>query len=447
MAGSTLLHCDVRSDNLLVTKSGVVFVDWPHACVGAPAFDLVAWAPSVTLEGGPLPEELLALSESASAVDPAVLAVLVAAFSGFLVAHSLRPPPPGLPDAAAVPGGPGRGGAGLAPASHGLVSRARTAGPSRFACMRFGLQIPNFTTDETPGALFDGVVAMATAAEETGYDSVWVMDHFYQLPPMGGPSQPMLDAYTLLGALATRTSRVRLGTMVTGVTYRNPAHLAKIVTTLDVISAGRAILGIGAAWYDVEHEGLGFDFPPAGERLDRLEEALQICRAMFTEEAPTFDGRYYRIHEARNVPRPVQPGGPPILIGGGGEKRTLQLVARYADMMNIFGDAATVAHKVDVLRGHCEAVGRDPSEITVSRLSTLVLTGERRRDGVDARLPAPGHRARSRRPRTSGRPTSSWPVWRSWRPPASQYFIFNMPTGSPDTVRQVGELLVDRFAD
>ncbi len=258
--------------------------------------------------------------------------------------------------------------------------------------MRFGLQIPNFTTDETPGALFDGVVAMATAAEETGYDSVWVMDHFYQLPPMGGPSQPMLDAYTLLGALATQTSRVRLGTMVTGVTYRNPAHLAKIVTTLDVISAGRAILGIGAAWYDVEHEGLGFDFPPAGERLDRLEEALQICRAMFTEEAPTFDGRYYRIHEARNVPPPVQPGGPRILIGGGGEKRTLQLVARYADMSNIFGDPATVAHKVEVLRGHCEAVGRDPSEVTVSRLSTLVLTGSAEETASTRRLPAPGHR-------------------------------------------------------
>ena len=155
---------------------------------------------------------------------------------------------------------------------------------------------------ETPGALFEGVVAMAAAAEETGYDSVWVMDHFYQLPPMGGPSQPMLDSYTLLGALATQTSRVRLGTMVTGVTYRNPAHLAKIVTTLDIISAGRAILGIGAAWYDVEHEGLGFDSPPAAERLDRLEEALQICRAMFTEDAPTFDGHYYRIHAARNVP-------------------------------------------------------------------------------------------------------------------------------------------------
>jgi alkanesulfonate monooxygenase SsuD/methylene tetrahydromethanopterin reductase-like flavin-dependent oxidoreductase (luciferase family) len=170
--------------------------------------------------------------------------------------------------------------------------------------MRFGLQIPNFGDDDTPGALFDGVLQMATAAEESGFDSVWVMDHFFQLPPMGGPAAPMLDSYTLLGALAARTSKVRLGAMVTGVTYRNPAHLAKIVTTLDVISAGRAILGIGAAWYDVEHEALGFDFPPAGERLDRLEEALQVCRAMFGEEAPSFEGRYYRIHEARNVPPP-----------------------------------------------------------------------------------------------------------------------------------------------
>src|ERR1700689_2972158 len=181
--------------------------------------------------------------------------------------------------------------------------------------MRFGLQIPNFTVGESPAALFAGVVALAAGGEKMGYDSVWVMDHFYQLPPMGGPSQPMLDSYTLLGALATQTSRVRLGTMVTGVTYRNPAYLAKIVTTLDIISAGRAILGIGAAWYDVEHEGLGFDFPPAGERLDRLEEALQICKAMFSEEAPTFDGRYYRIHEARKVPPPGHAGGPPSRIG------------------------------------------------------------------------------------------------------------------------------------
>ena len=311
--------------------------------------------------------------------------------------------------------------------------------------MRFGLQIPNFT-EGPPGTLFDGVLESATAAEQTGYDSVWVMDHFFQLPPMGGPTAPMLDSYTLLGALAARTSRVRLGTMVTGVTYRNPAHLAKIVTTLDVISAGRAILGIGAAWYDAEHEGLGFAFPPAGERLDRLEEALKICRAMFTEAAPSFSGRYYRIHEARNVPPPVQAGGPTILIGGGGEKRTLNLVARYADMCNIFGDAATVAHKVAVLRGHCEAVGRDPSEVTVSRLSTLVLTGsDEETESTKEFL----RQVTGEEPSGSdvGTPDQLVAQVETLAAAGVDYCIFNMPTGTPDTVRQVGELLVSRFAD
>ncbi len=311
--------------------------------------------------------------------------------------------------------------------------------------MRFGLQIPNFRPGDSPEALFDEVVERATAAEETGFDSVWVMDHFYQLPPMGGPSEPMLDGYVLLGALAARTSRVRLGAMVTGVTYRNPAHLAKIVTTLDVISAGRAILGIGAAWYDVEHEGLGFDFPSAGERLDRLEEALQICRAMFREDAPSFEGRYYRIHEARNIPRPVQPNGPTILVGGGGEKRTLQLVARYADMCNIFGDAATVEHKVEVLRGHCEALGRDPSEITVSRLSTLVLTSseEETASTLDFLRQVTGEV-----PSGSDVGTPEQLIARIEELAAAgvDYFVFNVPTGTADTVRQVGELLVNRFA-
>jgi F420-dependent oxidoreductase-like protein len=310
--------------------------------------------------------------------------------------------------------------------------------------MRFGLQIPNFAQGDTPTAMFDDVVERATAAEETGYDSVWVMDHFYQLPPMGGPTVPMLDSYTLLGALAARTSRVRLGTMVTGVTYRNPAHLAKIVTTLDVISGGRAILGIGAAWYDVEHEGLGFAFPPAGERLDRLEEALVICRAMFSEDEPTFDGRYYRVHQAKNVPRPVQPGGPAILVGGGGEKRTLKLVARYADMCNFFGDTEEIAHKVDVLRGHCQTVGRDPSEVTVSRLSTLVLTAndeetEATRDFL--------RQATGQDPAGSDIGTPDQLVARVEELAGAgvQYFVFNMPTGTPASVRQVGELLVGTF--
>src|ERR1700722_19231225 len=170
---------------------------------------------------------------------------------------------------------------------------------------RFGLQIPNFTY---PGVsdrdLFARVADIAGAAEESGFDSVWVMDHLYQIAGVGPRTDPMLEAYTLLGGLAARTSRVSLGTMVTGVTYRNPALLAKEVTTLDILSSGRAILGIGAAWDEKEHIGYGFTFPPLGERLDRLEEALQICRAMFTEEAPSFTGRHYRIHEALNLPRP-----------------------------------------------------------------------------------------------------------------------------------------------
>jgi len=312
--------------------------------------------------------------------------------------------------------------------------------------VRFGLQIPNFTLPVPPEQLFDGVLEMAVAAEGAGYDSVWVMDHFFQLPPMGGPTQPMLEAYTLLGALAARTARVRLGALVTGVTYRNPAHLAKIVTTLDVISSGRAILGLGAAWYDVEHEGLGFDFPAAPERLSRLEEALRICRAMFTESSPSFDGEYYRIHEAWNVPPPVQPGGPAILIGGGGEKRTLKLVARYGDYCNFFGDAATVAHKVEVLHAHCTAIGRDPSEVTVSRLSTLVLT-ENDEETVAARAFLG---------EVAGDDASAYNVGTEEELVAQveelaaagvEYFIFNMPTGTAASVRHVGELLVSRFPD
>jgi F420-dependent oxidoreductase-like protein len=247
--------------------------------------------------------------------------------------------------------------------------------------IRMGLQIPNFTyPGVAPDQLFERVADIAVTAEESGFDSVWVMDHFFQLPMLGPASNEMIEAYTLLGALAARTRRVRLGAMVTGVTYRNPAILAKQVTALDVISQGRAILGLGAAWYDVEHASLGVDYPGTKERLDRLEEAVQICRLMFTEDAPTFEGSYYRIAGAYNSPRPVSPGGPPILIGGSGEKRTLRLVAQYADACNIFGTAEDLRRLVGVLEQHCADVGRDPSQITKTRLGTLVLG----RDGADA---------------------------------------------------------------
>ncbi len=237
----------------------------------------------------------------------------------------------------------------------------------------FGVQLPNFS-GFAPGELFDHVAGLATTAEAAGFDSVWVMDHFFQLPALGGPDEPMLEAYTLLGALAARTERVQLGTLVTGVTYRNPALLAKIVTTLDVISKGRAILGIGGAWYDVEHHGLGVDYPSDRVRLDMLEEAVQVCRAMFTGDDVSFTGTHFTLDHARSLPRPVQSGGPKIMIGGGGEKRTLRLVAQYADQCNVTGDAAVLAHKIDVLHRHCAEVGRDPADIEVTWMAPLILT-------------------------------------------------------------------------
>jgi F420-dependent oxidoreductase-like protein len=238
---------------------------------------------------------------------------------------------------------------------------------------RIGIQLPNFSGFD-PVDLFDHVVGLATTADEAGFDSVWVMDHFFQLPPLGGPDQPMLEAYTLLGALAARTRRVQLGTLVTGVTYRNPGILAKIVTTLDIISRGRAILGIGGAWYDVEHRGLGIEYPSDRVRLDMLEEAVQVCRAMFTGDDVSFNGDHYRLDHARNLPRPVQAGGPKIMIGGGGEKRTLRLVAQYADKCNVTGDVSTLTRKIEVLHRHCADVGRDPAEVDVTWMSPLILT-------------------------------------------------------------------------
>jgi F420-dependent oxidoreductase-like protein len=310
--------------------------------------------------------------------------------------------------------------------------------------MRFGLQIPNFTLGLPDDQLFDGITDLALAAESAGFESLWVMDHFYQLPALGGPSQPMLESYTLLGALAARTTRIKLGTLVTGVTYRNPALLAKIVTTLDVVSAGRAILGIGAAWHDAEHEGLGVDFPPVGERMERLEEAVQICRAMFKEEHPSFQGRYYRINEAWNVPRPIQIGGPPILIGGGGERRTLRLVARFADLCNITGDAETIRHKVDVLREHCEVVGRDPAEVTVSRLSTLVLTNSAKEtvDTWDLLRSAVGEEAAGF---NVGQEDQLIDQVEQLKDAGVEYLIFNMPTSGREAIGRAGRALVAAF--
>jgi F420-dependent oxidoreductase-like protein len=310
----------------------------------------------------------------------------------------------------------------------------------------FGFQIPNFTFGGPDGEIFGHVTELAKTAEQNGFESIWVMDHFYQLPALGGGTQPMLEAYTLLGALATVTARARLATLVTGVTYRNPALLAKQVTTLDIISGGRAILGIGAAWHDTEHEAMGFDFPPVKERMDRLEEAVQICRAMFTQETPSFDGKYYRVHAVHNVPRPLQAGGPPIMIGGSGEKRTLKLVAKYADLCNISGDAATVRHKLGVLREHCDAIGRDASEITATRLATLLLTNsaEETTQMRDFLAQAAGPEAAAGF--NVGEEHEIVDQVGELVDAGLDTLIFNMPLSAPDAVARAGTLLTGAFA-
>jgi F420-dependent oxidoreductase-like protein len=259
----------------------------------------------------------------------------------------------------------------------------------------------------------------------------------------------MFEAYTLLGGLAARTRTARLGTMVTGVTYRNPALLAKEVTALDVLSGGRAVLGIGAAWFEGEHTALGFEFPPVKERLDRLEEALVICRAMFTEEAPTFEGRYYQIHGAINRPRPLHPGGPPILVGGGGEHRTLRLVAEHADACNLFGDAATIRHKLDVLARHCDDVHRDPASITRTRLGTLIVaeTSKEAAHKLDELRAAKGMDDASLRAMvTAGDPASVVEQVATLFDAGLDGLVFNMPEADDlDAVTLAGETLTGAF--
>jgi len=246
----------------------------------------------------------------------------------------------------------------------------------------FGFHHPNFTFPGIPDdKLFDHVVETVQAAEKAGFDIFTVMDHLYQIRGVGPETAPMMEAYTTLAAVAARTSRIKLGPLFTGVTYRNPALLAKQVTTLDVISKGRAIFGLGAAWNEDEHRGYGFEFPPIGRRMDRLDEAVTIAKLMFTEERPSFEGKFFKIDRALNVPRPIQPGGPKILIGGGGEKRTLRILAKHGDIGHWFGGAiADLKRKKAVFEEHCAAVGRDPSTVQILIGAPIVLV-ENERDG------------------------------------------------------------------
>src|SRR5690242_13795927 len=238
---------------------------------------------------------------------------------------------------------------------------------------RIGLQIPNFTYPDVDEPLFERVAAVAVTGEQAGFDTVFVMDHFFQLPLLGPPELEMFEAYTLLGGLAARTQSARLGTLVTGVTYRNPALLAKAVTALDVISNGRALLGIGAAWFELEHDSLDVRFPPVAERFDRLEDALNICKGMFTRRQTTYAGKYHSVTDAWNSPAPVTPGGPPILVGGTGERKTARLAAQYADDWNCNANFVELPRKLEALAGHLADVGRGRDEITVTCLASIVV--------------------------------------------------------------------------
>jgi F420-dependent oxidoreductase-like protein len=237
---------------------------------------------------------------------------------------------------------------------------------------RLGYQIPNFTYPGVgPADLFDAVAYQAKEADTSGFDTVLVMDHFYQLPMLGDPDQYMLECYTLLSALARETKNVRLSALVTGNTYRNPAVLAKTVTTLDIVSEGRAQLGIGAGWFELEHDAFGIEFGTFTDRFEKLEEALQIIVPMLRGERPSLAGERYTVNEAINEPPAV--GRIPVMIGGGGEKKTLRMVAQYADESNIICAPADLQRKLDALAGHCEQLGRDRSEITVSWQKTACI--------------------------------------------------------------------------
>lgn len=241
--------------------------------------------------------------------------------------------------------------------------------------MRIGLQIPSFTWPGGAAALAPTLAKIVTTAEDAGFYSVWVMDHFFQIEIVGPAELDMMESYSTLSYIAALTKRVRLGALVTGVIYRYPGLLVKTVNTLDVLSGGRAYMGIGAAWFEREAKGLGVPFPPLAERFGRLEEALQIAHQMWSEDNGAFAGQYYQLAETLSVPQPLSKPHPPIMIGGMGEQKTLRMVAQYADACNLFArsGAAVIRQKLDVLKGHCDALGRDYETIERTGLTTVHL--------------------------------------------------------------------------
>jgi F420-dependent oxidoreductase-like protein len=299
--------------------------------------------------------------------------------------------------------------------------------------IRLGLQIPNFSYGTPVAELFPAVKAQADEAEAAGFDTVLVMDHFYQLPTLGQPDEPMLEAYTTLGALAAATKGVQLSTLVTGNTYRNPTLLAKEITTLDVISGGRAILGIGAGWFELEHQQLGFEFETFTERFEKLEEALQIIIPMTHGERPSFSGKWYHTEDAINEPRYRE--HIPVMLGGSGEKKTFRLAAQYADYLNIIAGMSELSRKLGALEERCAEANRDPATLETSCLLTVVLDGHESYGAIDE---ARGDRA------ISGSPEQVADVIkRRVLDVGIDGVIVNMPTHryTPGVITKVGEAL------
>jgi len=239
--------------------------------------------------------------------------------------------------------------------------------------VKVGIQHPNFSHDGEGPEIVESLRRLAVEAERSNFDSFWVMDHFHQIANVGAADEPMFEGWTTLGVVAGLTSKIKLGTMVTGIVYRYPSILAKIGATLDVLSKGRLYMGIGAAWNVEESAAYGIYFPSTSERFRRLEEAVQIIRKMWTEDCTSFKGEFYEVKNAYCNPKPIQKPYPPILIGGGGERKTLRLVAKYANACNVFGSPETVKRKFGILREHCRAVGRDYDDIVKTKLCAVVI--------------------------------------------------------------------------
>lgn len=309
--------------------------------------------------------------------------------------------------------------------------------------MKFGIQHPNFTYDGPADQIAESLRKVATTGERLGYDSFWVMDHFHQIGNVGEEHEPMLEGWTTIATVAGFTSKIRLGTLVTGNVYRHPSVLAKIGATLDVLSKGRLYMGIGAAWNNVESQAYGIPFPSTTERFRRLEEAVQIIRKMWTEERATFNGQFYKIRDAYCNPKPIQKPHPPIMIGGSGERETLKLVAKYADACNVFGSPETVKRKLDILREHCKAVGRDYNSITKTRLGVVLM--DENREALDRRVAErfkgipEDMRARIGEFATVGTPEEVRRQVESFRSVGVEYFITSFEPG-----REVQE--VEQFA-